>query len=410
MAGGDERSESPASRSAGEEPSGQVPSEAGGPPPRTSLPELALLFARLGATAFGGPMAHVAVMRDEIVVRRRWMSQEHFLDLLGASQLLPGPTSTELAIHIGWARRGLAGLLVSGLAFVIPAALITGALAALYVAYGTLPQVAWLLAGIKPVIVAIIAHAVWMLAPTALRSRALMVLGGLATLAIALGVYEIFVLLGAGVCAATWGMARSSAPRVAWLPLTGLAAAQAAPLALSTVSSASIFGVFLKIGSVLFGSGYVLVALLRVELVERLGWITETQLMDSVAVGQVTPGPFFSTATFIGYLLSGPWGAAAATLAIFLPAFVLVSLSGPLVPRIRGSKVAARFLDGVNVASLALMAVVAIELARSCWADPLSIAIGVVSVVLLVRTRLNPTWLIALGAITVLVARALGLA
>ncbi|HVY38166.1 MAG TPA: chromate efflux transporter [Polyangia bacterium] len=384
------------------------PRETATPAGRTTLAELAALFSRLGATAFGGPAAHIAMMRDEVVRRRRWMTDERFLDLLGATNLIPGPNSTELAIHIGWDRRRWAGLVVAGVCFIVPAMLMTGALGWAYVRYGKLPQARWLLWGVKPVIVAVVAQALWKLAPTAARTWPLRVLGVVAAVAAALGANELAILVGAGALLAVaraWPL-RDGATLRQLMPVLPVAAG-ALP---AGVSPSGLFWVFLKIGSVLFGSGYVLLAFLRADLVERLHWLTEAQLIDAVAVGQVTPGPVFTTATFIGYVLSGPCGALAATAGIFLPAFVFVAASGPLVPRLRASKVAGAFLDGVNVASLALMAVVTAQLGRAAIVDLPTALLGVIGGILLVRFKTSSTWLVLGGALVGLGAHALGLA
>lgn len=366
---------------------------------RTSLRELGLLFLRLGATAFGGPAAHVAMMQDEVVRRRGWLSEERFLDLLGATNLIPGPNSTEMAIHIGWARRRWAGLAVAGAAFILPATLITGALGWVYARYGTVPSARWLLYGVKPVILAVVVQALWGLAPKAARTLKLRLLGGFAVVLAAFGGHELAILFGAGAVSLLAARTRPTTGTTgsAMYPLL-----PALPIALSgaarAVSLSSIFWVFLKTGSVLFGSGYVLLAFLRADLVERLHWLTEAQLLDAIAVGQVTPGPVFTTATFIGYLLAGPGGALAATAGIFLPAFVFVALSGPLVPRLRASADAGAFLDGVNVASLALMAVVTAQLGRAALVDAPTVFLAVASAALLVRWKVNSTWLVLGGA------------
>jgi chromate transporter len=390
---------------------GATPVEPSASPParRTSLAELAKLFFRLGATAFGGPAAHIAMMRDEVVRRRRWMTEERFLDLLGATNLIPGPNSTEMAIHVGWDRRRWAGLIVAGVSFIVPAMLMTGVLGWAYVRFGKLPETSWLLWGVKPVILAVVLQALWSLAPTAARTWPLRVVGGLAAAASAAGVNEIVILLGAGLAIATRrarrGAGAGGLKQV--LPVIPLAAGAAAA---QTVSLSGLFGVFLKIGSVLFGSGYVLLAFLRADLVHRLHWLTEGQLIDAIAAGQVTPGPVFTTATFIGYLLAGPKGALIATAGIFLPAFVFVAASGPLVPRLRASEIAGAFLDGVNVASLALMAVVTAQLGRAAIVDLPTGVLGVLGAVLLLRFRTNSTWLVLGGAVIGLGAHALGLA
>ncbi|MEW6753478.1 MAG: chromate efflux transporter [Candidatus Latescibacterota bacterium] len=356
-----------------------------------------LLFLRLGATAFGGPAAHIAVMQDEVVRRRRWLSDERFLDLVGATQLIPGPNSTEMAIHIGYARRRWPGLLVAGVSFILPAMLITGVFGWAYVRFGALPQVAWLLYGVKPVILAVVVQALWRLAPTAAGSWRLRLIGGAVALANALGAHELVVLFAAGAVVAA---ARSLGPSRAGvaLGLAPLAPTAGLVAAAGSISLPGLFWVFCKTGAVLFGSGYVLLAFLRADLVERLGWLTQAQLIDAVAVGQVTPGPVFTTATFIGYLLSGWQGALVATVGIFLPAFVFVALSGPLVPRLRASAGAGAFLDGVNVASLALMAVVTAQLAGAAVVDLPTAALGLLGATLLLRFRLNATWLVLGGA------------
>ncbi len=363
---------------------------------RTPLTELLWLFLRLGATAFGGPAAHIAMMHEEVVVRRRWLSEEAFLDLVGATNLIPGPNSTELAIHIGWQRRRFAGLVTAGIAFIVPAMLLTGACGWLYVRFGTVPTAKWMLYGVKPVILGVVLQAILALAPKAARTTWLRVLGVGVAVAVVTGVNELVALVGAGAMAAIVAGAKKNDAGLA--PLAPLASTAAAGAAASAITLPSIFWVFLKIGSVLFGSGYVLVAFLRSDLVERLGWLTEGQLLDAIAVGQVTPGPVFTTATFIGYVLAGPKGALVATAGIFLPAFVFVAISGPLVPRIRRSRVAGAFLDGVNVGSLVLMATVTLQLGRSTLVDAPSVVIALASAVLLIRFKLSSTWVLLGGA------------
>jgi chromate transporter len=370
-------------------------------PGATSLRELAALFLRLGATAFGGPAAHVAMMEDEVVRRRRWMTREEFLDLLGATNLIPGPNSTEMAIHVGHRRAGFPGLVVAGASFIVPATLIVTAIAWGYVAYGRLPAAEGLLRGVKPVVVAVVVQALLGFARTAARTVPLAAVGAAAALAAALGAHELGVLAAAGTLVAGARVARR--PRAGLAVAAPLVLPAAAALSAAPFSVSHLFLVFLKIGSVLYGSGYVLLAFLRSDLVERLGWLSEAQLLDAGAVGQVTPGPVFTTATFIGYLLGGGAGAAASTLGIFLPAFVFVALSGPLVPRLRRSPVAGAFLDGVNVASLALMAVVSAQLARSAVTDLPTAALALASAVLLFRFRVNSSWLVLGGALVGLV-------
>ena len=378
---------------------------------RTSLGELARLFLKLGTIGFGGPAAHIALMEDEVVRRRGWLTREAFLDYLGATNLIPGPNSTELAIEIGRDRAGWPGLIVAGVAFIVPAALIVTITAWAYVRFGSLPAALALFAGVKPVIIAIVAQALWRLARTAVKTRWLGALTVTAIVAEATGVHELIVLLGAAILA-VMGVAlrtRDADDRVnAGMPMGGpvlanvpkltaaLGAAVGVPVA---VSLWSLFAIFLKIGSVLFGSGYVLLAFLRSDFVERLGWLTERQLLDAVAVGQVTPGPVFTTATFIGYVLGGVPGAVLATLGIFLPAFVFVAVSGPLIPRLRRSRVAGAALDGVNAASLGLMAVVTWQLGRASIVSVSSCMVALIAGVLLATRRVNAAWLVAAGAI-----------
>ena len=366
------------------------------PPAQTRLSELAWLFLKLGTTGFGGPAAHVAMMQREVVEQRGWLTHEQFLDLVSATNLIPGPNSTELAIHIGRERRGWAGLVVAGACFILPAMLIVLGLAVAYTRYGTLPAVDGVLYGIKPVIIAVVVQALWTLGRTAVKSMWLGAVGAGAFAAVLLGVHELLILAAAGGLVA---LARGVVPRVgtaSWLPFPLLAAGASGT---ASVGLGSLFGVFLKIGAVLFGSGYVLIAFLRADLVERLHWLTEPQLLDAIAVGQVTPGPVFTTATFIGYLLGGAGGAAVATLGIFLPAFVFVAISAPLIPRLRRSAFAGAMLDGINVASLALMAAVTIAIGRASLVDVPTIAIAVAGAVLLIRYKISSVWLVVVGAI-----------
>jgi chromate transporter len=373
---------------------------------------LAGLFLKLGTIAFGGPAAHIAMMEDEVVRRRGWLTRAEFLDYLGATNLIPGPNSTELAIHIGHARAGWAGLLVAGTCFILPASLIVTALAWAYVRLGTLPAATGLLYGVKPVVIAVVLQALWGLSGVAVKSKLLAVVGVLAVVATVLGVNELVVLFGAGLVA--WLAVRlveSGSPAHGLLPGMGpllgpdrqspiipMALGSAAGVATASVNLWGVFGIFAKIGAVLFGSGYVLLAFLRADLVERLGWLTERQLLDAVAVGQITPGPVFTTATFIGYVLGGGPGAWAATAGIFLPAFVFVALSGPLVPRLRRSPAAGQVLDGVNVASLALMVVVTWQLGRAALVDGVTTLVAALSALLLLRFRANSAWLVLGGA------------
>jgi chromate transporter len=376
------------------------------PEPSGRLSEIGWLFLRLGATSFGGPAVHVAMMEEEIVRKRRWVTGARFLDLVAATNLIPGPNSTELALHLGRERGGWSGFFLAGGAFILPAMAITTALAWAYRRWGAVPDVAALLYGLKAAVVAIVAHALVRLAPGAAKRRPLALLGVASGMAAALGVHELLVLLAAGLLAAGMRGGGSGQARGLALPVAVLGAGGAAATAASAVSLPSLFGLFLKIGSVLFGSGYVLLAFLRADLVERLGWMTEAELLDAVSAGQMTPGPVFTTATFIGYLLQGPPGALVATLGIFLPAFVFVAVSGPLVPRLRASPVAAAFLDGVVVASLALMTVVTFQLGRAAIVDLPTALVAGVSLAVLLRTRVASPWLLVAGAVAGWVCRA----
>ena len=380
----------------------QAPADA---PPRSGLGEVARLFLRLGTTAFGGPAAHIALMEDEVVTRRGWLTRERFLDLLGAANLIPGPNSTELAIHIGHARAGWPGLLVAGFCFIAPAALLVTALAWAYVRFGALPQLAGLLYGVKPVVIAVVLQALWRLFRAAIRGWETALVAAAAAAANALGAGELAVLGAAAAGTAVVAAARATPKSDAGGGAAALlAAALPGGAAAGAVGLWPLFAFFAKVGSVLFGSGYVLLAFLRSGLVEERHWLTEAQLLDAVAVGQVTPGPVFTTATFVGYVLAGGAGAAAATAGIFLPAFVFVALSAPFVPRLRSSRVAAALLDGVNAASLALMAVVTVHLAMAALVDPLSVAVAAVSAVALFGFGANSAWLVAAGAAIGLVA------
>lgn len=362
------------------------------------LREVVVVFLRLGVVAFGGPAAHIAMMREELVRRRRWVSDAQFIDLLGITNLIPGPNSTEMAIHLGYLRAGPWGLVLGGVCFIVPAMLSVMALAWAYVRWGALPVATGVLYGVKPVIIAIVLQAMWGLARTAVRGP---LLAGAFVVAAALalaGVHELLVLFGAGGVAALVAPRRPAvAGAVAALAWATPARVMAAAAVAGGVTLGTMTLVFLKIGAVLYGSGYVLLAFLRADFVERLGWLTDRQLLDAVAVGQVTPGPVFTTATFIGFLLAGWTGAVLATAAIFLPSFVFVAASRPLLPRLRGSRRAAAFLDGVNVAALGLMAAVTWQLGRAAVVDPLTAALALAAAVLLMRTRVNSVWLLAAG-------------
>jgi chromate transporter len=358
---------------------------------QVSLLAIGLVFLKLGTIAFGGPAAHIAMMEDELVRGRRWITKENFLDRLGAANLIPGPSSTELAIFIGYAKQGLPGLIVAGCCFIIPAAILVSIMAAAYVRFGSLPQVAGILYGIKPVVIAIILQALWNLARTAAKSPLLILIGALAAALSYWQLNPLLVLLFAGVS--------SSLPLLMKMkrrPMFFLLAASGTPLVAAAVpvSLLGLFLCFLKMGATVFGSGYVLLAFLRAEFIDHLHWLTERQLIDAVAVGQFTPGPVFTTATFIGYLLAGIPGAVVATVGIFLPGFLLVAVSGPLVGKIRQLQSTSAVLDGVVIGSVAMMAVVAWQLARVSVVDWLTISILVASALLLFGFRINSALLV----------------
>jgi chromate transporter len=366
------------------------------------LAEVAALFSRLGFTAFGGPAAHIAMMHDEVVKRRKWQDDQEFLDMLGATNLIPGPNSTEMAIHIGYRRAGWPGLIVGGACFIVPAVVIVTALAWMYVTYGSRPQAEWLLYGVKPVVIAIVAQALATLGRKAVKGPLTAAIGlGVLVLYFA-GVNEIALLFAGGVLAMAAANIRRLKNRLTGLfvlPFAGVSALASPALAAAPFGMPLLFFTFLKIGSVLYGSGYVLLAFLRADFVVRFGWLTEQQLLDAVAIGQITPGPVFTTATFIGYVLAGIPGALVATLGIFLPSFVFVAVSNPFIPRIRRSPWVNGLLDGVNVASLGLMAAVTWQLGRASITDPITIFIALAALALLMRFRVNSTWLILGGAV-----------
>jgi len=387
------------------------------------LLRLARLFIKLGIIGFGGPAAHIAMMEDEVVVRRNWMSREHFLDLVGATNLIPGPNSTEMTMHVGYTVAGAPGLVVAGASFILPAALITGAFAWLYVRYGQLPQVEPLLFGIKPAVLAVILGAVWRLGKTAAKSRRLVVTGAAVSALTLLGVNEVIALLLGGVGGALWLRAGSTAALSclllpASLPspqdllqrldqrLSGVAQAPGveriawlvqAPAAAPTVWQLGLF--FLLVGSILYGSGYVLVAFLEGWLVHDFGWLTQQQLLDAIAIGQFTPGPVLTTSTFIGYTLAGTAGAIVSTVAIFAPSFLFVLILNPWVPRMRESAWAAAFLDAVNASAVGLMAAVVVSLGATTLTSWQAWLIALAAAGLLLRWRVSAPWLVLGGAV-----------
>ncbi len=363
------------------------------------LTELATVFFRLGTIAFGGPAAHVAMMDDEVVKRRRWMSRENLLDLIGVTNLLPGPNSTELAIHIGYERAGWRGLFVAGSSFILPAMVLVWILAAFYARYQTVPQVEWLLYGIKPVIIAVVLQALWKLAKKAAKNGPTVVAGIVAVGLYFSGLNEILLLLLSGLAVMLVENWRSRGTRTGalLLPFSGMLAQVGTTTAAVSVGWAGVFLFFLKIGCVLYGSGYVLLAFLQRDLVEQNQWLTSQQLLDAIAIGQLTPGPVFTTATFVGYLLAGHAGAIAGTIGIFLPAFLLVGLVNPWVPKLRQSPWARGFLDGVNAASLGLMAGVTYTLGQAALIDWVTVGLAGLSAIAVFRYKVNSAWLVLAG-------------
>jgi chromate transporter len=365
------------------------------------LAEVARVFTKLGVIGFGGPAAHIALMRDELVRRRKWLDDQDFLDVVGATNLIPGPNSTEVAIYLGHRRAGWRGLIVAGLGFILPAVAIVLTIAWLYARYGTEPAVIDLRYGILPVIIAIVVHALLGLARTACKDLALTGLAIAAAAAWLAGVNELLILAASALLGTAWMNRRRLVGRPPALQLiAALWLAAIVRVAAPDVEPSlwRLFLVFAKVGAVLYGSGYVLLAFLEQDLVEDLGWLTSTQLLDAVAVGQVTPGPVFTTATFVGYQIEGFAGAAVATIGIFLPAFVFVGLLAQIVPAIRRSPWAGGALDGVNAASLGLMAGVTIRLSETAFPDALSVAVGAVALVWILWRHPNSAWVVAAGA------------
>lgn len=378
-------------------------------PSRVTITEIALLFLKLGTFGFGGPAAHIAMMETEVVSKRKWLSRDDFLDLLGASNLIPGPNSTELAIHIGHNKGGIPGLLVAGLCFICPAMIIVLGISWAYTNYGKVPQVQGILYSIKPVIISIIAAAIFNLVKTLSKTKHAILFSLISLGLIAYGLSELTVLVisGLGLMLIRKYKANSTntlgiGAILSYSSISNVSfSASIAAMTYSPFSLSSMFWFFFKIGSVIYGSGYVLVAFLQSGLVDSRAWITQGQLLDAITIGQITPGPVFTTATFIGYILGGPKAALTATLAIFLPSFIFVALSAPIVPMIRKSIKAKAFLDGVNAASLALMGYITYELSLSTFVDTQTVITFAFSLFLLIKYKTNPTWLIlALGLIS----------
>ncbi len=363
------------------------------------LLEVAGVFLKMGFIAFGGPAAHVAMMEEEVVEKRKWMSRQHFLDLMGATNLIPGPNSTEMTMHCGHERAGVPGLFVAGISFILPAVLLTGLLAWFYTAYGDLPAIEPLFSGIKPAVLVLIISAIYKLGKKALKNPELGVLGGLTLVAGLLGVNEILALLSAGLIGALYFYftRHNKGTLTSLIPLAALPASSGLMIPLSTKG---IFFTFLKVGAVLYGSGYVLFAYLEAELVTP-GFMTNPDLMDAIAMGQFTPGPVLSTATFVGFQLGGWQGAVAATLGIFLPCFLFVWLLNPLVPKLRASRFLAGFLDSVNIAAVAVMVSVLFSMGVSTLLNWQMGVVAVLSGILFFTVKqVNAMWLVAFGAVS----------
>ncbi len=365
---------------------------------RSRLVELMSLFVRMGFTAFGGPAAHIAMLRQEAVEKRKWLDDEHFLDLIGGTHLIPGPNSTEMVLHLGYLRAGIPGLLVAGISFILPAMTLVGIFAWAYKQFGTTPQADSLLYGIKPIIIAVIAMALWGLGKKAIKGPLTAAAGVGVVVAYFLGVNELLLLAAGGVLVMLIKNYRHLSGQAGAAALMPLLPLLLSPLAEQPFSLPLLFLTFLKIGSVLYGSGYVLLAFLKADFVDRLGWLTNQQLIDAIAVGQLTPGPVFTTSTFVGYVLADVPGAILATVGIFLPSFILVAITNPLIPKLRDSAWTGALLDGVNAAALGLMATVTWQLGRAALVDPLTIGLALLSAVLLFRFKVNSAWLVLGGA------------
>ncbi|MTE26921.1 chromate efflux transporter [Winogradskyella ouciana] len=363
----------------------------------SKLKEVALVFFKLGCFAFGGPAAHIAMMEDEIIEKRKWMTRDYFLDLIGTTNLIPGPNSTEMTMHCGYERAGKVGLFVAGIAFIFPATVITALLAYLYVKYGQLPEVEPFIYGIKPAVLAIIAGAILKLGKKAIKSTELIIIGVLVLVVSLLGVNEVVALLAAGVLGMLYFYIKSKtvsnlnsiSPLILFLGFN---------TTIAKVTTLKLFLIFLKVGAILYGSGYVLFAYLDAELVTR-GLMTRAELIDAIAIGQFTPGPVLSTSTFIGYQLSGFTGALVATAGIFLPSFLFVLILNPFIPRMQKSRILRYFLDSVNVAAVAVMLAVLIIMAKDTLVEWQGIIIALIATFLTFKTKVSTIWTIVIGAV-----------
>jgi chromate transporter len=368
---------------------------------RGTLREVAAVFLKLGLLAFGGAAGQIAMMRRELVERRRWLSEQDFLDLFGIMNLIPGPSSTETVIALGYWRAGWPALILGGGLFILPAMLMILTLAWVYVRYGTLPAVQWVLYGVNPIVIAIIADALWSLGRAAMKNVWLLLLGAAALGLYFQGVSVVAILIGTSLLTGLIALAEKwrKVPRSAFLPFAGLAAAAASAVAIIPFSMTRLFLTMLKIGAVSYGSGYVLLAFLHHDFVRNLHWLTEKQLLDAIAAGQITPGPVYASATFIGYVTGGLKGALLATLGIFLPSFVFVAIVFPLIPKLKGSPFARTFLNGVNAATMGLMAAVSWQLARGAIVDIFTALETVIAFFILLRFKINAAWLILCGIV-----------
>lgn len=363
---------------------------------KSNLKEVAQLFLKLGTIGFGGPAVHISMMQEEVVVKKKWLSEQHFLDLIGATNLIPGPNSTEMAIHIGHERAGWKGLLVAGICFILPAVLITGFFAWLYKEYGQLPELNPFLYGIKPAIIAIILSAVLQLAKKSLKTFQLAVIGSVVLVLSLFHYNEIALLFGAGIIALVLYTLKNNGSDIKANSLIPLALFSIPKTTLISATNFNLFLIFLKIGAILYGSGYVLFAFLDAELVSK-GLLTRTQLIDAIAVGQFTPGPVFSAVTFVGYQINGISGAAISTIAIFLPSFVFVAVLNPLVKKMRNSKPFSVFLDAVNVASIAIIVSICYQLGKDTITDWRTILIAIISILIAFNYKKINSALVVLG-------------
>lgn len=363
------------------------------------LKEVSLVFFKLGCFAFGGPAAHIAMMEDEVVTKRKWMTRDHYLDLIGATNLIPGPNSTEMTMHCGHERAGKKGLFIAGISFIFPAVFITGILAYLYITYRTLPEVTPFIKGIQPAVLVIIASAILKLGKKALKNWELAVIGCLVLAASLLGVHEVIALLIGGLLGGIYFFLKSKTQNRTLPSFFPFLLPFFTSETLQTITTLKIFLTFLKVGSILYGSGYVLFAYLDAELVTT-GLLSSAELLDAIGIGQFTPGPVLSTATFIGYQLGGFWGAIAATAGMFLPSFLFVLILNPFIPKMRKSRVLGYFLDSVNVAAVAVMLAVLITMSLATLTDWQSIFIALVAALLIFGSKkISVIWVIIIGAV-----------